>query len=268
VTRSDLETTEKQLDGGVANAGGVFRRGEEVHRPAGPHAEAIHELLRLVSARGFDGVPKPLSFDGGRERLQYIAGDVPVSPFPNWWRTDRALASTVVLLRRFHDVTEGLDVGHRLRWSAELADPWGGEVICHNDVCPENVVYRDGAAVALLDFDYAAPGRRVYDLAQFAKMCCPLDAPANAVRIGLGDVDPFARLRVVADAYGLGPDRREFLEAVFDAVGVGDAFVLRHVEAGDPGFVAMWEARGGEQRSRRRARWLEDNHDRLLDALG
>jgi hypothetical protein len=130
------------------------------------------------------------------------------------------------------------------------------------------VVYRDGVAVALLDFDYAAPGRRVYDLAQFAKMCCPLDAPVNAVRIGLDDVDPFARLRVVADAYGLGPDRGEFLGAIFDAVRVGEAFVRRHVEAGDPGFVAMWEARGGEQRFKRRARWLDENRGRLFNALG
>jgi Phosphotransferase enzyme family len=268
VSGSDPETAEESLGGGVANAGAVFRRGDEVHRPAGPNAEAIHKLLRLVRARGFDGVPKPLSLDGGRERLEYLAGDVPVAPFARQWRTDRVLGSTAVLLRRFHDVTEGLDVGDGSRWSAELADPRGGEVICHNDVCPENVVFRDGVAVALLDFDYVAPGRRVYDLAQFAKMCCPLDAPANGVRIGLGDVDPFARLGVLADAYGLGPDRREFVEAIFDAVRVGEAFVRRHVEAGDPGFVAMWEDRDGEQRSKRRARWLDDNRAGLLKALG
>jgi hypothetical protein len=268
VTRSDREITEERLAGGVANAGAVFRRGDEVHRPAGPHAEAIHELLRQVRACGFDGAPKPLSLDGGRERLRYIAGDVPVSPFPGWWKTDRALASTALLLRRFHDATECLDVGDRSRWSPELADPRGAEVLCHNDVCPENVVYRDGTAVALLDFDYAAPGRRVYDLAQLAKMACPLDAPANAARIGLDDVDPFARLRVIGEAYGLGLDRREFVEAIFDAVRVGEAFVGRHVEAGDPGFVAMWQDRGGERRSKRRARWLDDNRARLLNALG
>jgi hypothetical protein len=268
VTYSDPQSTKERLDGGVANAGAVVRRGEVVHRPAGRHAEAIHELLRVVSARGFDGVPKPLWLYDGHERLQYIVGDVPVPPFPEWWTTDRALASTAVLLRRFHDVTEGLDVGHGSGWSAELADPRGGETICHNDVCPENVVYRDGAAVALLDFDYAAPGRRVYDLAQLAKMCCPLDAPANAARVGLGDVDPFARLRLVADAYGLGPDRDEFLEAIFDAVRVGEAFVRRHVEAGDPGFVSMWEDRGGEQRCKRRRRWLADNRGRLQSVLG
>jgi hypothetical protein len=97
--------------------------------------------------------------DGRQERLEYIAGDVPVPPFPEWWRTDRSLASTAVLLPRFHDATEGLEVGERSLWSQELADPRGGKVICHNDVCPENVVYRDGAAVALLDLDYAERSR-------------------------------------------------------------------------------------------------------------
>jgi hypothetical protein len=245
----------------------VIRRGDEVHRPSTRHAEAIHELLRHVRARGFDGVPRPLGLDGDQERLEYIPGEVPVPPFPRWWKTDRVLASTARLLRRFHDAAEGLDVGEQSRWSTELADPNGCEVICHNDLCPENVVYRDGAAVALLDFDYAAPGRRVYDLAHFAKMCCPLDAPANAARIGLDDVNPFTRLRVAADAYGVGPDRCEFLEAIFDSARVGEQFVRRHVEQGDPGFVAMWERRGGEQQLRRRVRWLSDNRARLLDAL-
>jgi hypothetical protein len=114
----------------------------------------------------------------------------------------------------------------------------------------------------------SAPGRRVYDLAQFAKMCCPLDAPANAARIGLGCADPFARLRIVADADGFRLDRSGFVGAVFDSVGVGEDFVTRHVERGEPGFVAMWEHRGGEQRSRRRARWLDDNRARIHDAVG
>ena len=53
-----------------------------------------------------------------------------------------------------------------------MADPEGGPVVCHNDVCLENVVFRNGEAVALLDFDFAAPGRPVYDLACFAAHVC------------------------------------------------------------------------------------------------
>jgi Phosphotransferase enzyme family len=263
----DGQASDKQLGGGLANAGAVVLRDGVVHRPATECSDRIHDFLRLIRERGFDGVPRPLSVARGEERLQYIVGKVPLPPFPEWWTADRVLASTAALLRRFHDASDGVDFGDRSRWSTELADPSGGEVICHNDVCPENVVYRDGQAVALLDFDYAAPGRRVYDLAQLAKMCCPLDHPANAAFVGLGELDPVARLRLIADAYGLGPDRRGFLDAINDAIQVGEAFVRRHVEQGDPAFVAMWGKRGGEQRAQRRSRWFLDNHARLLDAL-
>ena len=56
--------------------------------------------------------------------------------------------------------------------------------MCHNDVCLENIVFRNGLAVGLLDFDFAAPGRPVYDLAQFARMCVPIDDDLSAARLG------------------------------------------------------------------------------------
>ena len=90
---------------------------------------------------------------------------------------------------------------------ASTAVSVGDTVICHNDVCPENVVFRGGVAVALLDFDFAAPGTRLHDLARLALMTVPIDTPEDAARTGRGGLDPFTRLRVVADAYGLARDR-------------------------------------------------------------
>jgi hypothetical protein len=112
---------------------------------------------------------------------------------------------------------------------------------------------RHGEAIALLDFDYAAPGRRLYDLARLAKMCFPLDTPEAANRLGLGDMDPFSpprgRRRLRAS-----PGREALVDAVRDAVTVGDQFVRRHVQAGETGFVAVWEASSGEARMARRRR--------------
>ena len=76
-----------------------------------------------------------------------------------------------------------------------MADPVGGEVMCHNDVCLENVVFDNGEAVALLDFDFAAPGRREFDVAAFARMCVPIDDDINAARLGWESNDRPARLR-------------------------------------------------------------------------
>jgi thiamine kinase-like enzyme len=256
------------LKGGVANAGAVTRQGSSVLRPSNPHTAAIHALLRHVRRNGFDGVPLPEGVDAdGRERLEYISGDVPVPPFPRWSQSEQALASTAALLRRFHDAQDGFVAPSNATWSDELADPEGGLLICHNDVCPENVVYREATAVALLDFDFAAPGRPEYDLAQLAKMCVPLDTDEDAARLGRGGLDPFARLRVVTDGYGLPPDRSTFVDILDEVIRTGGDFVRRRVERGEPAFVAMWNDMGGQQRYDRRYAWFTDNRQRFLDAL-
>jgi hypothetical protein len=264
---------EEILQGGVANAGSVRRVGDEVIRPSNPHSVTIHALLRHVRAQGFAGVPEPLSLGGdGNERLSFISGKVPIPPFPMWSQSDDILASTAVLIRGFHDASATFVPPAGATWNTELADPVGGlaggEVICHNDVCPENVVYRSGAAVALLDFDFAAPGRRAFDLAAFASMCIPLDTPADAARSGRPGLDPFARLRLVADAYGLPPGRSELIDLISERFAEGGAFVQRRVDAGIEAFVEMWNTMGGKERYERRRSWFAAERERFLDAVG
>jgi aminoglycoside phosphotransferase (APT) family kinase protein len=127
------------------------------------------------------------------------------------------------LLRGLHDAARTFDPrGHT--WDGALADPAGGSVVCHNDVEPSNVVFRGGVAVALIDFEFAAPGRPVYDLAQLARLWVPIDDDSDAGRLGWRPADRPARLRLVADAYGLdGAGRSALLAAVDDA--------LRQIEA-------------------------------------
>ena len=193
------------MHGGVANVGSVVRQGPHVLRPSNPHTPTIHAFLRHLRSAGFEAASFPIGVDpDGRERLEYIEGDVAYPPYPAWAQTDLALASAAALVRRLHDASAGFVPPPDATWSREMADPEGGPVICHNDVCPENVVYRNQIAVGLLDFDFAAPGRRLYDLAQFARMNVPMDSDDDAVLLGrTPPFDPFRRLRIVADAYGL-----------------------------------------------------------------
>ncbi len=259
------------LAGGVGNAGAVVRSGDHVLRPAGDHAPAIHALLGHVRAQGFEGVPEVVGIEAdGRERLVYVPGDVPIVPFPAWFQDDAVLASAVRLLRRYHDATVGFVAPPGATWSDEMADPAPGPdaVIGHNDVCPENVVFRDGRAVTLLDFEFAAPARRVWDVACLARMCVPLDTTEDAARTGWAPNDPFARLRVVADAYGLdGPDRVELVEVLAGQIEGGGEFVRRRIEAGEAAFAEMWALLGGQERYDRRRRWFTANHARFLAAL-
>jgi len=264
------DEVEELLHGGVANAGAVVRIGEEVRRPANPHTATIHAFLQHLRSAGCEVAPQPLGIDDqGRERLGHVPGDVAIPPFPAWSQSDGWLASTAALIRALHDASVDFVAPVGATWSDELADPSGvHEVICHNDVCPENVVCRDGLAVALLDFDFAAPGRRVHDLAAFACMCVPLAAEEDAVMLGRGPSDPFHRLRVVADGYGLDEDRGPFVDAIAEWIARGGEFVLRHVEAGEPAFIQMWEETGGMARYDRRRAWFAAHRERLAHALG
>ena len=261
---------EEPLAGGVANAGAVVREGDTVLRPANPHTASIHAYLRALRDRGFDGASEPIRVEAdGRERLVFIEGDVPLPPYPDWAQSDEALPSVARLLRRLHDAAA--HVSTEGTWSGEMADPEPGPrpVVCHNDVCLENVVFRDGEAIGLLDFDFAAPGRPVYDVAAFARMCVPVDDDVNATSLGWAPADRPRRLGLVAEAYGLDDQQRQTLLACLDdAVERAGEFVRRRVEAGDPNFIAMWERMGGQERFDRRRRWWDAERHRFAIELG
>ena len=264
-----MRVDEVQLAGGVANAGAVTRIGGHVLRPANSHSESIHHFLRALRAAGFDGASMPVGIDpDGRERLVFIEGDVAVPPFPTWVQTGDSLASVATLMRRFHDASRRIDLDENSTWSMEMADPLGGSIVCHNDVCWENVVFRDGEAVGLLDWDFAAPGRPLYDLASFARMCVPVDDDLSAVRLGFAAADRPARLRLVADSYGLSPDdRRELVLVLAEMIAKGGEFVRRRVEAGDANFIAMWNEFGGMERFDRRRQWWHEHQGHFASAM-
>jgi Phosphotransferase enzyme family len=252
--------------GGMAHPGAVVRVGATVRRPASPHSASIVALHEHLIDAGFDGVAEPLGLDArGRETWSYIEGDVPIPPFPAWSMTDGALASVAWLLRRYHEAAEGFDPAP-YAWSDEMADPRGGTLVVHADVCPENVVFRDGKATALLDFDFAAPGRAEWDVVATAGMWAPRYGRETRAP-GMEDLDSIGRTRVFVDAYGLDADgRAAFVETCRERLGTG--FLQRRVAAGEPQFVAMWEAQGGAKADARRHAWLNANEDGLRDALG
>lgn len=238
-------------------------------RPSNPHTPTVHALLRHLRAVGFEAASRPIGVDPDRrERLEYIDGDVAVPPYPAWAQTDLALASAAALLRRLHDASASFVPPPDATWSTEMADPEGGPVICHNDVCLENLVYRNQVAVGLLDFDFAAPGRRVHDLAHFARMNVPMDTDDDAVLLGrTPPFDPVRRLRIVADAYGLPPGREDFLDALADGIRRGGQFLQRRLDEGNEAFAAMVAATGGMAKFDRRRAWFAANRERFADAL-
>ncbi|MGW5307651.1 phosphotransferase [Streptomyces griseoluteus] len=257
------------LVGGMVNAGSVFRHGALVERPAPRTAPALHAHLLALQEQGFDAAPRPVRLTAdGREQLTFMPGDVALPPFPRWVMTETALRSVGSLLRRLHDAGTAIEVDPCAEWPRSLADPAGGTMLCHNDVCPENVVFRNGRAAALIDFDLAAPGRPIWDVAMTARYWVPMLDPMSAAVLYPAGLDAPARLRILADGYGLSPQERGELPGVIEqATASCRAFVADRVAQGDPLYGQALTEQGGWQRWDRIQQWLAAHREQFTAAL-
>ncbi len=184
----------------------VARQGDTVVRPAGDWTPAVHRLLNRLTAAGVRGVPKPLGIThDGKEVLSFVEGTVPAYPMPDWVWTDTALESSAHLLRRVHDATAGLDL--RGPWRSPEREPF--EVVCHNDFATYNLVFDGDLVVGVIDWDFASPGPRLWDLAYLAYRIVPLSSGDR--RDGFTDEEREGRLRQLLAAYGGDAEPRELM---------------------------------------------------------
>jgi len=161
-------------------------------------------------------------------------------------------------------MSDSTDPGSR-RWHDDPQHP-EPDIVAHLDITPENVVFRDGEAYALIDFDFVRPGTRVDELYNAMLWWAPLNEPAD-VDPALGKVDAFRRCRILADAYGMSDqDRARLVE-----VGILRTRRTRHTmklraELEGGGWQRMWDEGVGDI-IKRREPWLERNATALDAAL-
>ena len=247
---------EEVLSRGVTS---VVRVGDTVRRATGPWTPAVHALLRHLEHIGFDGAPRVLGIDAeGREVLTYVEGETPALPPPVWAATDEALAGVARLLRGYHDAVEGFEPPADAAWRRWLGAPAEPETICRSDLQPPNVVFRAAAPVAFIDWDFAAPGPRLWDVAAAAANWVPLGGAE-----GWPPVERGPRLRMLCDVYGLERNERaRLLDLVATRRRVGYESHRRWAAAGVPGFVELWAAGSGEA-ILSDLRWLERSRPQL-----
>ena len=256
---------EVPLLGGTANQGRVHRVGDTVRRPLRSTSAATHALLRHLEEVGFDGAPRVLGVDeAGREVLSYVPGQAVIAPAPGWGLTDEALRSVGRLLRRFHEAAAGFDPSP-YRWSHRAPAPFGDGGIAHNDVNLDNVVFRGGTAVALIDFDLAGPGSAVWDVAAAARLWAPLRDPSDVTDVRRGR--ELQRLRLLVDAYGLDDaGRAAFLPALRDSHDWMCEIVRDGAARDVPGFAAYWGPQAQARADRARS-WFDSAADAITNAL-
>jgi phosphotransferase family enzyme len=260
---------EQPLVGGMDPSAGVVRVGDTVRRPAGRSSVAVRSLLLHLEDVGFEGAPRYLGIDDdGRDVLTFLEGDVPLPPYPAWALIDAALDDLGRLLRRFHEATASFDVSAGTGWSDEWSDPAGGPVICHNDVFPENVVFRGGHVVAFIDFAMAAPGRPLWDLAIAAQEWGPLHAPG--ARLNHPDnLDGVRRAGLLARAYGVEPEQaEEFVDVMAEEHAQQLGHVRDETGTGREPWVSFWRETDGEGRAAADEAWLREQRSALIAAIG
>ena len=257
---------EEQLAGGMDPAAGVVRVGDTVRRSAG--GQAVRSLLLHLEAVGFEGAPRFLGTDEqGRDVLTFVDGDVPLPPYPSWALTDSALEELGGLVRRFHEATAGFDATSGTGWSGDWADPRGGPVICHDDLFPENVVFREGHVVGLIDFAEAGPGRPFWDLAIAAEEWAPLHAPGARLHHP-DDLDGVRRTALLLRAYGIDPDRaEEFVDVVAEERVQQLEHVREMVAVGEEPWSTFWRDSKGDERAAADDLWLREQRAALIDAI-
>lgn len=242
--------SESSLPGGVHH---VVRVGATVRRPASAGAGFVRDLLKMFEAGGWPGAPRHRGIDEeGREVLTYLDGHVAWEPRqPPAVTSDESLLRVARLVREFHDLTAG------------TAPAGSHEVVCHNDLAPKNTVYRPvGGAlrpVAFIDWDLAAPGARVDDVAHVCWQYVGLGP-------GVADASEAARrVRLIADGYELA-DRGGLVPAIL----WWQDRCWRGIEAAaDSGDLAMIRLRetGAVAEVREAHRWVSDHRVTLDHAL-
>jgi aminoglycoside phosphotransferase (APT) family kinase protein len=270
----EADQAEIPLAGGDVTEG-LVRVGDTVRRPVGPHSPLVHALLTHLESAGFEGAPRFLGIDGsGREVLSYVDGEVAGRPRPAWIANETRLASVGRLVRAYDDAAASFTPAPGVLPDAPPAEPPGmpaapaypPELIGHLDFTPENVIFRDGLACALIDFDLAKLATRAEEMFNAMLWWAPLSDPHDVDPL-LRDADVPRRTRILADEYGLsGTDRERIMEVGMLRTRRAWYLMKQRAQTQGGGWQRMWDEGVGDVIKRREA-WLDRHAAALTAAL-
>ncbi|MFJ3599689.1 MULTISPECIES: phosphotransferase [unclassified Streptomyces] len=249
------------IEDGASDQGSVTtvrRVGDTIRRPVGEWTLAVHALLEHLETAGFDRAPRALGVDGQEEVLSLLHGDPAFKPWPSCLRSADGLVQLGHWLRDYHEAVRDFRPSPDARWRQYDGEWKPGMVIRHGDLGPWNSIWDGDRLTGFIDWDFAAPGHAVDDLAQLAWYAVPL-RPADPGRAP--DAAARTRLAVLCSAYGARPG------AVLDALEElqeREAGRIRRLGAKGLEPWAGFLARGDTDEMREEGHWLRENRGALL----
>ena len=199
----------------------------------------MRQLLLHLEQSGFGGAPRVVGSgpDGGVV-VTWIEGWVPTDL--EAWKLDLdALESVGELLRSYHDCAQGFTPDAGLEEGpGSVAE---SQIVCHGDIAPRNTVFRDGRAVAFIDWDGIWVSEPTWDLGhavwQFGPVCADGDP---LVRGWPARPNRSERITALVRGYRLDASQaRHLADRVVDVIAGIRRSVDRKAAAGSPAFVRM-----------------------------
>ena len=255
--------SEIPISGGRLNRGRLVRLGDYVLRPA--DEDPSIELLMIEVGKVLAGIPKTFGRDSlGRLKIEWIDGECAESFEEDEVESRIRLLSIGALLRGLHDCTAKIATGIPATLRASL-DPSGVcEVVCHGDAGPGNIVFREGKAFALIDWEMSAPGRRSWDLATALRYWAPFRNPANKKPAELL-LDPMQRSEWILDGYSASRELRTETVKLLPLNQKTQAdYVIARIKVRGKSVFEEWATKGGVRRLELDEAWLSGESERLL----
>jgi hypothetical protein len=215
---------------------GIVRVGNTVRRLPKGNVAFVHELLLWLEHQGFYFAPRFLGMDErGREILSYLEGQT--WPDSGSRLSDDLLVQATQAIRRYHDLTAGSPLSQ------------DHEIVAHNELGPHNTVVQNGHLVGFIDWDDAAPGTRLRDLANAVYNYIDVSHWSNQEAC-----EQARRIRLMCAAYGW----NDSIALVNDFEADVQQALRNHEQAGRTGAVKVFEAE---------VNWLRIRAQELRQAL-
>lgn len=189
--------------------------------------------------------------------LTYIEGE---SGREGWFKIlpDEGLANFARLLKCYHEAIADYRPPKDVEWAYGVNALKPGEVMCHGDFGPWNIVWNGETPVGILDWDFTLPAKPTYDVFYALQYSVPFrDDETTLAWHHFPEVpDRRHRVQIFLDAYGM--DLPKIVDGVV-AVQRQDIAHVKHLA--DRGLRPQldWIKEGILDKIEYQAQWSENN---------
>lgn len=239
----------------------IIKIGDTVHRPVHHWTPAVHSLLKYLEKAGFKYSPRVLGFDEeGREVLSFIKGE---SGKEGWGKivTDEGLRKFAKLLGTYHDAVSSFEPDKDAEWAYASGAPEDGQVMCHGDFGPWNIVWQGDEPIGIVDWDLVFPSSHQFDVLYALEYSAPFRDDKTALESHhFPEVpDRKHRIEVFLEAYGESPIADVASKVAEVQLQTGEHEKILAERGIQP--QVDWVADGDLDEVRKRANWTKANKD-------